>query len=244
MNAQTIIPEQKRVHYPGTNLGNALTDVAYESWDTTWKLDLDDKKALYMENRVGVGGRSDGSVPGENDDGDDVVSEGEFPKAPTFNAPVIGGGRGSGHRPRTQVEPTFWFQFPVCYFVEMLKGYFAKQVIDLTPGAGRCALAAMQCNMCYVGICFNESHRVHLMAHITDEVKNRMREEGHPLYDYGYARWCATPRAPVALQMPPPKPLAQPAPPPSPTPPGPTTPTVTLLSLLKHDDDSDAATKE
>ena len=192
-NQSTTIPEKGRIYYPGTNLGNVLTNVSFEDWQDAWKLTLDEKKALYgPENRKPVGGRSDGTVPGENEDDESNDELAKVEDAPKFSVPaVVGAGRGSGLRPGTEVEPVFWFQFPVCFFRELLSSCFAKQVIDFTPGSGNCALAALDHGTGYLGFCFNEEHRKQVLARLANEVLSRMRDEGSTMYNAAYATWYA-----------------------------------------------------
>ena len=209
----TVIPEKNRRCYMGSNLGSVISDVTYEDWQSAWKLSLETKKSMYgPENRKPVGGRSDGQVFGMSDDlvvdeeaeEDDDMGDEDRPK---FKVPVVGGGRGSGSRSSAEVEPAFWFQMPIMFYTELMASYWAKQVIDCTPGSGNAALASLELQVAYLGISFNEAHRKLLTEHLTDEVLQRMRDEQSTLYNPSYSKWYheteGTTPAPGAPKRPP-----------------------------------------
>lgn len=233
----TVIPEKNRRCYMGSNLGSVISDVKYEDWQSAWKLSLETKKSMYgPENRKPVGGRSDGQVFGddlvdEEAEEDDDMGDEDRPK---FKVPVVGGGRGSGSRSSAEVEPAFWFQMPMMFYTELMASYWAKQVIDCTPGSGNAALASLELQVAYLGISFNEAHRKLLTEHLADEVLQRMRDEQSTLYNPSYSKWYheteGTTPAPGAPKRPPtgpggplPKPKPVPkkagAPKPAPSPP-------------------------
>ena len=166
-NALTIIPERNRIHYVGTNLGSVVGPVHYEDWASSWKLSLDTKKGLYGDNRKPVGGRSDGDAGGESDEDEEMV-DAQDDVRPKFETPIVGAGRGSGHNRVGQVvEPVFWHQFPTNFYKDLMASYWAKSVIDLTPGGGLAAQAAMEMQIGYTGMVFTEEHRSLLVDRLT-----------------------------------------------------------------------------
>ena len=56
---ETHFPEQDRVKYSGTNVGDCIGEVVLDTWEDSWKLSMADKKLLYGSNRRAVGGRSE-----------------------------------------------------------------------------------------------------------------------------------------------------------------------------------------
>lgn len=193
-NVATCIPEVPRKFFPGSNQGSVLGPMHYEAWTDSWKLSLEAKKALYgPENRRPVGGRSDGTTPHGDDDEDDPEDDAQPMDdtwRPTFPMPLVGGGRGSGHgRPDGTLEPAFWHQLPVNFYKEVMVSTGASCVLDCTPGSGNAALAALDLQVGYLGICFNEEHRKLLQAHLVEKVLLLMRQEGHPLYNATYTQW-------------------------------------------------------
>ena len=188
-NSSSVLPEKKRVSYPGTNLGSVLGPVDYDTWEDAWKLTLDGKKALYGEHRKQVGGRSDGTEAGDDDDDTGADADLEQAECPTFQQPLVGAGRGHGGRPGGSVEPAFWFQFPEIFYRELYSSYFARKVIDVTPGSGVAALAALFLQLGYLGICFSEDHRRLLTENLVDKVLVMMRTENHPLYRPDFQKW-------------------------------------------------------
>ena len=162
MNGNTVAPDKNRAIYSGTNLGDVIGPISYDSWQDSWKLPIDVKVKLYGENRRAVGGRSDGRDGGMDDDFDEedagadeaADAEAEASK-PTFNLPMVGAGRGKASREKTAVEPVAWHSLPADFYHELATSYYGKIIIDLTPGAGNCALhCALKSGMGYLGICF------------------------------------------------------------------------------------------
>ena len=166
-NANTVIPEKKRVHYSGTNLGSVVGPVEYESWGSSWKLSLDTKKLMYAENRKPVGGRSDGTEIGDSEEDDDHFDDDS--DKPKFTTPVVGGGRGSGAQRGGQVvEPVFWHQLPSHFYKDLFVSYWGKTIIDLTAGGGLAAQAALELQLGYTGFAFTDEHRQLLTDRLTD----------------------------------------------------------------------------
>ena len=82
-------------------------------------------------------------------------------------------------------EPVFWWSMPSSYFEELIHAYHAKCIIDLSPGSGEFALAALQhkSSIQYLGICFeNGEHQLGLMKHLMTVATDGMNTEGSPFY--------------------------------------------------------------
>eukprot|EP00969_Alexandrium_andersonii_P261242 11549249-Alexandrium_andersonii.AAC.1 len=105
----------------------------------------DEKIRFYGENRRAVGGRSDGDDGGGVDDNDDEMDDmpGETDK-PTFSIPLVSSGRGKPGRDKVAVEPVAWHALPTDFYTEIVSSFYAKLVIDLTPGSGNFAIQALQ----------------------------------------------------------------------------------------------------
>ena len=96
----------------------------------------------------------------------------------TFTVPLVGGGRGSGQRAPECVEPLCWHNFKKDFYTELLHSYYAKFVIDLTPGAGGFAACCLDEGVGYLGICFpGEDHKVALLDRLADICLEQMRTE-------------------------------------------------------------------
>lgn len=54
---------------------------------------------------------------------------------------------------------------------------------DLTAGNGVLAFQALQQNICYLGVCYNDYHMVELYKHLADLTFDAMWSEGSALYD-------------------------------------------------------------
>ena len=86
-------------------------------------------------------------------------------------------------------------------------------VLDLTPGDGSFGKAAIENNVIYVAVCFNEAHMILLKEQIISFVLDRMgAEDGKELYDARYAshKKSATPKAAGAAPPNPTKPKRAP----------------------------------
>ena len=188
-HANTIIPERARTEYPGSNLGSVLGPVAYEEWGDSWKLSLNQKRSIYGEHRAAVGGRSDGTEPGDDADADDDDDRVAHDDPPVFSQPLVGAGRGHGARPGSAVEPAFWFQFPEKFYMELISSFWAKKIIDLTPGSGCAAMGALNKQVGYLGVCFNDDHRRLLTEHLVDKVLQLARDDRHAMYQPDYQKW-------------------------------------------------------
>ncbi|CAK0788960.1 unnamed protein product [Prorocentrum cordatum] len=195
----TVTPEKKRAVYPGPNNGDTMGPITYESWDDSWKLPFEDKKKFLGPNRKPAGGKTidteDASDEGEGSGDEDGVAtrnHAQIPK-PELNIQIAGGGRGSGGiQKNVCAEPVNWHQLPKEFYQELTTSYYAKVVMDLTPGGGVFSPHCVGKGIGYLGICFqNEEHKQMLMAHLVKEFMVMMKTEGHKHYHANYARFLA-----------------------------------------------------
>jgi phosphosulfolactate phosphohydrolase-like enzyme len=66
---------------------------------------------------------------------------------------------------------------------DWLKSYCIGTVCDLTASNGVLAFQALQQNVCYLGVCYNDHHMVELYKHLADLTFDAMWTEGSALYD-------------------------------------------------------------
>lgn len=55
------LPTRKRRHFPGSNLGDTITEIPVLSHEEMWRLPLEKKRRLYDKYRVDVGGKESSS---------------------------------------------------------------------------------------------------------------------------------------------------------------------------------------
>ncbi len=197
-NVETTIPTKPHVVYAGTNTGDVIGPVSFTPWADTWKLPLETKINIYGENRRAVGGRSDGTAPGDDveEDDDSVLDDdeegGSETARPAYSVPIVGAGRGKPGRDKVAVEPVAWHTMPVEFYKEVVSSYHGKLVIDLSPGVGNFALHCVEQGVGYLGICFaGEEHKTMLMEHLIDTYLKKMETEGNPVYHAPYAKFVA-----------------------------------------------------
>ena len=203
MNSDTHMPEQPHVVYPGSNCGNVLGPVKLEEWSKAFKLPIVLKHQVYGEYRRAVGGRTDGGKAGD-DAGDDIeeveaeaeaMAEAEDESRPSFMLPAVMPGRGKNKpRPKVAHEPFAWNAMPQTFYQELTSSYFARAVIDLTPGSGLFASHCLMNGIPYVGVCMKEGkdgaeHKVVLHDELVRMYLSKMCEEGSPLYSPKYANF-------------------------------------------------------
>ena len=178
MHAETAIPERSRCVYSGSNLGDVMGPVTFEKWEDSWKLTADAKKLLYGENRRAVGGRNPGD-DGEEDEEDDEPEEEQPDEAerPVFQLAN-----------KSKVEPVFWWALPTAYFQEVKHTYYARRIVDMSPGAGNFLKSTWNDTppTPYIGVCFGEEHQKALMEHLVDEYLKKMTEQSSPTYNREY----------------------------------------------------------
>jgi hypothetical protein len=173
-------------------------------WQVLWPL----KKEIYGKTGlIAVGGK----CPGEEDDdpAEDGPGEPEETEAtqPAAAAAPIATPRNAGTR-----EPVSWHAMPVVFWQEILFDFKVGAVIDLTPGDGMLALAALQARLPYTGLTYTKKHADLLMHRLQMQVVGGATREGDAWYD---------PQLVDALTKPAPKPKAKIAPKPKADPPAP-----------------------
>ena len=92
------------------------------------------------------------------------------------------GPRGHERRDENDTERVFHWGMPRNFFKAVFKGLFAKSCMDLTPGNGAAAEAALEVRVSYFGVCLTEKHRELLVARMELFVLSCMMTEGSPLF--------------------------------------------------------------
>ena len=115
---------------------------------------------------IPVGGRA----PGE----DATESETEEPGAPTPPRPPRGAGTS---------EPVAWHSMPELLWHEILCDFRVGAVIDLTPGDGPLAGAALHARIPYTGLVFTRRHADELLQRLQSLVLAGATREGDTWYD-------------------------------------------------------------
>ena len=91
----------------------------------------------------------------------------------------LGGGEdlGGGRKALTEVEPLAWHANSVNFWREVVHGYFAGSVTDLTPQNENCAVACICHGVPYVALCNNPIHKSKLYDRIVKRVLHLMQDE-------------------------------------------------------------------
>ena len=86
---------------------------------------------------------------------------------------------------------------PGAFYAELMHSFWAKMVIDLTPGDGRFAFEALKARVGYLGITFTAEHSQFLEEHLLDLMKLEMCDSASPLFnsEYAVARGKKAPKA-------------------------------------------------
>lgn len=151
--------EKKRKHLAGSNLGNMLFPVTLPEQSAMWQLTYKEKKAILGPNIIKVGGTGPS----------DTVDEKE-------------------KRTDDTVEPVFYHAWAPTFEEEIIHSFMVKSgVLDIFPGEGGLAMAALRAGVKYCGICFTDAHADHLRKHLIGQTLQAMQTEGDGLYDSQYA---------------------------------------------------------
>ena len=138
---------------------------------TEWCLPWQQKKALYgKKHLIAVGGKTETTEETEKPDMDRL-----------------------GNKP----EPVCFHSMPGAFYAELMHSFWAKMVIDLTPGDGRFAFEALKARVGYLGITFTAEHSQFLEEHLLDLMKLEMCDSASPLFnsEYAVARGKKAPKA-------------------------------------------------
>ncbi len=179
--ASLVLNDNKqRIHFNGSNAGEHIGPVAWPAWGEAdvWRLSTGEKQAVIGNNRVSTAPAADG----------EGVTEPHFTEEGGKTTPCS--------------EPVFFHAAPLVFHEEMLHDYNLAALVDLTPGDGMRALAAIKSRIPYVGVAFGEAHREGLFAWLRRNVLACFQREGDALYRAEFAQLVAgtpTPSAIVAV---------------------------------------------
>jgi len=147
-------PRISELFKKATSAGNILSDVPLPNVHLGWCMKLSDKKKLYDDMRMPVGGAVD---PGSNE-------------------------KLGKQRDDALMEPTCWHQMPEEVYQELFLSETNSQIIidwcpmDVAP------FLCMKKSLQYVGFCFSDFHRQELYGRLAALVFREMRAEGSPWY--------------------------------------------------------------
>ena len=139
----------------------ALTAIDHED---TWVLTWAEKKLLYGNHLVQVGGRGD-----IVDDGPDEEEEA---------TPAVAVRRTDDTR-----EIAFYHAYPKEFWEEVIHDYQLGAVIDLAAGDGTLALQAVRNRIPYTGFVFTAYHKDMLMSRLLDRLSAGALKSGDKWYD-------------------------------------------------------------
>ena len=149
------VPVKKFIQYLGSTAGSMIGPVMMPS--SPWTVSWPDKKKLYgPTNFVLVGGK----LPEEQEA---LVTKAEV-------------------RSEGTSEPAFYHSYPAQFYSELIRAFPCYAVIDLTPGEGALAQAALEHNVLYLGLPFNPDHEKMLMTRLDALLLKSLLQEDHPLY--------------------------------------------------------------
>ena len=151
------IPDMPRKNYPGSTLSDTLGPVVWRPFEEHAQITWAAKKKLFGKALKRVGGA--GPATGEETE----------------------------RRKDDTKEPCFFHQPPVALAQELLHSFGLKLgVLDLTVGEGIFAEAALELQLIYVGVVFNEVHMEFVKSLLIDKILEKMADESSKLYDVRY----------------------------------------------------------
>ena len=154
------LPSRKRLHYPGTTVGDLLSGLEVPAIEAEWHMPWGEKKAYYGKKLlVAVGGKTE-------------VAPEDKEKATKTDKSMV---------------PTVHHLMPGKFYEEMVHTFFAKCVIDLTPLSGKFAWAALKAKVAYVGIVPTAAASAALKVRLTGLLKEELATPGSKLYSTEYA---------------------------------------------------------
>lgn len=154
------LPARKRLHYPGSTVGDLITGLELEPPSDEWQMSWAEKKDYYGRKfLVAVGGKTE-------------VAPEDAAKGPRSNQSMF---------------PVCHHCMPEKFYEEMIHTFFAKCVIDLSPASGKFAWVALKSKIGYVGITYTKSHAHLLRAHLVDLMKREMAVPASKVYNAEYA---------------------------------------------------------
>ena len=153
--------------YAGTNASEFIGPVKLPDWAASWRLTFKEKKVVFEQHRIAVGGADDGSGIA-----DAKVNE---PRKPD------------------DMEPVFYHNMPKQLYTALVHDLNWKAVLSLAVGDGTLALVCALQNLVFVGVTLNMAHSDALYKWLTLEVFKLMQDpKCTPLYDSQLVELLAT----------------------------------------------------
>ena len=184
------LPQKKKKHFSGTNLGSSLVDVPLASAKETWQMTREAKKDLYGKYLVPVGGK--------DSDGEDDEAEMMMDETPTK-------AKQQKLDPKEEV-PVFYWQPSGLLCEELLHMYSISAIIDLTAGSGQWALAALKNNLPYFGVVLTPTHQTSLREWLLTSVLKGQHDETSPFFQRSLRKKADPPKPPTEPKKKPKKP--------------------------------------
>ncbi|MCP4244942.1 MAG: hypothetical protein GY772_30750 [bacterium] len=152
------LPGRPRLHYAGSTMGNSMAPVSLPDLDSVWNATFAEKKILYGDRRMLVGGQAGAA--------DEDVPPGD---------------KSQKKRNNEDIEPVCYGARSVAFWEDLLYAYNAKAVIWLATADANGALAAARGKLPCIALCFNDEHACMLRQQLVRMVLAEMQVEG-PLY--------------------------------------------------------------
>ena len=86
-------------------------------------------------------------------------------------------------RDKHTVEPVFFHALPTTLYAELLGPVPLNWVIDMCPGDGALALATHKRGICFTRLCFSDSHKINLTAHLERNIFQSMPDTNNLTYE-------------------------------------------------------------
>ncbi|CAK0842067.1 unnamed protein product [Prorocentrum cordatum] len=122
------LPERAGKHYDGSDKGTVIGPVTLPTPEKEWRTSAKNKREIYTKKN---------RIPVGG-------------KAAGLDAPE--------KRSDTDIEPVFGCTFPVLFYLEVLRRFFGRTVVDLAPGPGNFAEAALRRRTGLFGIAMSQKH--------------------------------------------------------------------------------------
>ena len=146
------LDKRARLHFPGSNMGDTISGVPLPPWKDQWLVDRATKLKLYTPNGRHLSG---GPNP-----------EPDFPQ-PKFDR---------------EREPVSWHSCHLKLYEEILVSFHVKAVVDLSTADETFALACIQNQIPYLGVCWGDTHTQLLSQRLSEKMWELYKTAGSPLY--------------------------------------------------------------
>ncbi len=185
------LPYRKRLHFKDCSHDNwapVIGTVEFERWETCWTLRFKEKKRLFGDFHVAVGGAGDAEPVDDQPeiqvadiDEEEVVED----KLPGTEQLVVKPGRLNRAviREDSNIEPVFMHALGSKVYEELLHSFSIQAMVDGTPGPGNCALACIKRRVPYIGLCLSDGHADLLLHQLQYLVFQEMKKEDSPLFE-------------------------------------------------------------